>query len=168
MKLNLKSLITLFVVLWVVSAIMVLFFAKDLQEANNFGGSFGAVSALFSGLALALAIYSMLLQQKQSMDFEKATLAALEQQSTTAENVKISLLQQANAIKLIEMSLTSQAAAAKVNALSVVISQEEQRIETLKQWGEMAGDMNKYSNGIKASQKRLEDYQKKLREFISD
>ena len=65
MKLNLKSLITLFVVLWVVSAIMVLFFAKDLQEANNFGGSFGAVSALFSGLALALAIYSMLLQQKQ-------------------------------------------------------------------------------------------------------
>ena len=64
--------------------------------------------------------------------------------------------------------MTSQAAAAKVNALSVVISQEEQRIETLKQWGEMAGDMNKYSNGIKASQKRLEDYQKKLREFISD
>jgi hypothetical protein len=146
---QLLSLISLFVILWLVSAIAVPFFAGSLDSAGNFGDSFGGVSALFSGLALALAIYSMVLQQKQSAEFEKVTLATLGQQAV--------------AIKLIEASLTEQASAARVAALSTLIDREEQRIETLRQWGTVAGDETKYTNGIKSAQKRVDEYQNQLR-----
>jgi len=119
-----------------------------LDKAGNFGDSFGGVSALFSGLALALAINSMLLQQKQAAEFENVTLVALNHQAA--------------AIKLIEASLTEQASTAKVAALSALIDREEQRAETLRQWGALAGDETKYNNGIKASQRKVDEYQKKL------
>lgn len=150
---KLKPLITLFIVLWLLSAIAVPFFAGSLSNAGSFGDSFGGVSALFSGLALALAIYSMVLQQRQSAEFEKVTLG--------------SLAQQAAAIKLIEASLQAQASAAKVAALSTLIDREEQRVEMLRQWGAQAGDENKYANGIKAAQKKVDQYQDQLRQHAT-
>jgi hypothetical protein len=147
---KLRSLIVLFIVLWLASAVAVPYFAGGLDRAGNFGDSFGGVSALFSGLALALAIYSMVLQQKQSAEFERVTLASLEQQAA--------------AIKLIEVSLTEQASTARVAALSALIDREEQRVEMLQQWGALAGDENKYGNGIRAAQKRIDEYQNQLRQ----
>jgi hypothetical protein len=133
-----------------VSAVAVPYFAGGLDRAGNFGDSFGGVSALFSGFALALAIYSMVLQQKQSAEFERVTLSSLEQQAA--------------AIKLIESSLKEQASTAKVAALSALIDRENQRAETLREWGTLAGDENKYINGIRAAQRRVEDYQNQLRQ----
>ena len=147
MKLN--RLVAVFLAIWLLWALVVPRVFADLPTAAGFGDSFGGVSALFSGLALALAIYSMVLQQKQSSEFERATLATL--------------AQQADAIKLIEQSLAAQANAAKVTALSSLIAQDEQRIESLKQWGEAAGDENKYINGIRAAQARIKNYQDQLR-----
>lgn len=147
---KLDRLIVLFIVVWIAWAVAVPSLLGDLDRAASFGDSFGGISALFSGLALALAVYSMVLQQKQSSEFERVTLATLEQQAA--------------AIKLIEESLKAQASAAKVGALSVLIEQEKQRVESLKQWGESAGDDSKYANGIKAALRRIEDYQDKLRQ----
>ena len=96
-----------------------------------------------------MAIYSMVLQQKQGEEFEKRTLGALEQQAA--------------AIKLIEQTLIQQANAAKVSALSTLIDQEQRRIADLKEWGESVGKKNKYQNGIQAAQKRVEEYREQLR-----
>ncbi|MCD9007559.1 hypothetical protein LDO31_15210 [Luteimonas sp. XNQY3] len=148
MKLN--RLITLFIVVWLAWAVTVPGLFGNLDRAASFGDSFGGISALFSGLALALAVYSMVLQQRQSSEFERVTLATLEQQAA--------------AIKLIEESLKAQASAAKVGAISALIDQETQRAESLRQWGEAAGDENKYANGIRAAQRRVEGYQEKLRQ----
>lgn len=147
---KLRTLIIVFIALWLASAAIVPFFAGSLEQAGNFGDSFGGVSALFSGLALALAIYSMVLQQKQAAEFERVTLATLEQQAA--------------AIKLVERSLSEQASTARVAAISALIDREEQRAETLRQWGMLAGDENKYINGIKAAQRRVDDYQNQLRQ----
>lgn len=147
---KLRFLITLFIALWLVSAFAVPYVAGDLGKAGNFGASFGGVSALFSGLALALAIYSMVLQQKQSAEFERVTLGTLAQQTAT--------------IHLIEKSLVEQASAARVAALAALIDREEQRVDTLRQWGIWAGDGNKYGNGIRAAEGRIKEYQQRLRE----
>lgn len=147
---KLRSFVTLFVVLWLASAVAVPYFAGGLDRAGNFGDSFGGVSALFSGLALAMAVWSMLLQQKQSAEFERVTLSTL--------------AQQAAAIQLIESSLKQQANTARVAAIATLIDREEQRIDNLRQWGAVAGDENKYINGIRAAQRRVDDYQQQLRQ----
>jgi hypothetical protein len=59
--------------------------ARDFAKAANFGDSFGAINALFSGVALALTIYSMILQQRQNAEFEQKTLAAMTQQAETIQ-----------------------------------------------------------------------------------
>lgn len=150
---KLRTLIIVFAVLWLVSAFAVPLFSGDLNRAGNFGDSFGGVSALFSGLALAMAVNSMMLQQKQSAEFEKVTIGALEQQAA--------------AIKLIEKSLVGQANAARVVAITALIDQAEQRIDSLREWGRIAGDENKYANGIRTARQSIEKYQVKLNEHAN-
>ncbi len=148
---NLKRLVFVFVLLWLLSACLTLWIG-DMSWASAFGDSFGAVNALFSGVALALAVYSMILQQRQSAEFEKNTIATLEQQART--------------IGLIEKNLVQQANVARVTALSFLIQRDEDRIESLKEWGRKAyEDENYYSKGIKAAQLRIDEYQRKIRDI---
>lgn len=148
---KLKRLIILFIVLWILSAGLTILYG-DMPWASAFGDSFGAINALFSGIALALAIYSMILQQRQSAEFERSTLATMEQQART--------------IALVEKNLVQQANVARVTALSFLIQRDEDRIETLKTWGQQAyKDENYYSKGIKAAQARIEEYQSKIRDI---
>lgn len=131
----LKRLVFVFILLWALSAVFT-FWLGDMQSASNFGDSFGAVNALFSGIALALAVYSMILQQRQSAEFEGKTISTLEQQAKT--------------IVIIERNLVQQANMARVNALSFLIQREEDRVEKLKEWGRNSyKDENYYSKGIK-------------------
>ena len=136
--------------LWALSAGLT-FWHGDMAKAANFGDSFGAVNALFSGFALVLAIHSMILQQRQNAEFEQKTLAALAQQAETIQLIKTSLVQQANV--------------ARVTALTYLIEREEQRIETLKEWGMQSyKDENYYSKGIKAAKTRIDDYQAQIKD----
>jgi len=64
----------------------------------------------------------------------------------------------------LEKSLVEQASAARVAALAAWIDREEQRVDTLRQWGIWAGDGNKYGNGIRAAEGRIKEYQQRLRE----
>ena len=147
---RLRPFVITFILLWVLSAGLTLWHG-DLAKAANFGDSFGAINALFSGVALALAIYSMILQQRQNAEFEQKTLAAMAQQAETIQLIKTSLVQQANV--------------ARVTALTYLIEREEQRIETLKEWGVQSyKDENYYSKGIKAAKARIDDYQTQIKE----
>lgn len=151
---KLKPFIISFLVLWLLSAVATLWYG-DIAKAGSFGDSFGTINALFSGMALALAVYSMILQQRQSAEFEKKTLDAMAQQAETIALIKTSLVQQADV--------------ARVNALTYLIEREEQRIERLKEWGEKSFDNdNHYSKGIKAAQERVNSYQQKVKEVIAD
>ena len=151
---KLRFIVIVFISLWLASAFAVPYLAGDLQSAGNFGASFGGVSALFSGMALALAIYAMVLQQRQVADFERVTVASLKQQGET--------------IALIQRSLEEQASAAQVVALNALIDREEQRIGDLRQWGALAGDENKYSGGIRAAQRKIEQYKARLQQHALD
>lgn len=146
---KLRQFVISFVLVWALSAGVTLWYG-DMGKAGNFGDSFGAINALFSGVALALAVYSMILQQRQSAEFEQKTLAAMAQQAETIELIKTSLVQQADV--------------ARVTALTYLIEREEQRIETLKTWGAQAHqDENYYSKGIKAAQVRIDNYQEQIK-----
>jgi hypothetical protein len=147
---KLKSLLITCLGLWSLSAGLTLWHG-DVAQAANFGDSFGAINALFSGIALALAVYSMILQQRQNAEFEQKTLEAMTQQAETIQLIKTSLVQQANV--------------ARVTALTYLIEREEQRIETLKEWGMQSyKDENYYAKGIKAAKSRIGDYQAQIKE----
>lgn len=163
---NLKTLTTVFIGLWFISAAIVLCYG-NLDKANQFGGSFGAISALFSGLALALAIYSMVLQQKQNEEFEKNTLSIFEQQSRALQQQSDALKQQSFTIKSIESGIAEQAGIARITILLSLISHEDQRIENLTRWGESLGDKDKYKNGINAAKEKIKQYEKEIKEFTN-
>ena len=140
-------------IIWIVSGYLAIFYSPSLEAASNFGESFGAVSALFSSFALALAIYSMVLQQKQNKQFEEYTLAALAQQSKQ--------------IEVLHSSISEQLKTAKVTAISTLIDRDEQQIENLKMWGKQQGDINKYENGISAASKRVKKYNETLQSLAN-
>lgn len=147
--LKLKPLVLSFFLMWIISAAVTLLYG-DVAAAGTFGDSFGAINALFSGVALALAIYSMILQQRQNAEFEEKTIKAMNQQAETIELIKTSLVQQANV--------------ARVTALTYLVEREEQRIETLKEWGlKSHNNENHYSKGIEAAKRRIDDYQCQIR-----
>ncbi len=50
---------------WVTSIVILTYYFTDLAERGQFGDMFGAVNALFSGLALAGVIFAIHLQKKE-------------------------------------------------------------------------------------------------------
>lgn len=69
-------------VLWLLCTLIVYLLLPDWQTRGTAGDSFGAVNALFSGLAFAGVIYALNLQRKQLEDQEemKATRRVTEAQ----------------------------------------------------------------------------------------
>lgn len=158
MKKGVLSFLAAFVLIWIASF---LFFKSmgDWSTAGNIGDSFGAVGALFSGVALALAVYSAALQQQQNSQFQKDT-----QQSE--QRMLDVLVQQSKAIALIEAGLTQQAHAGRVAALTFMIDREEQRMENLREWGHNAHqNENHYARGLDASQRRIRGYEDEIKKL---
>ncbi|MBI3125261.1 MAG: putative phage abortive infection protein [Ignavibacteriales bacterium] len=58
-------LITMIVCIWFISWALVYKYGADWDTRNSFGGMFGAINALFSGLAMAGIIYTIYLQKKE-------------------------------------------------------------------------------------------------------
>lgn len=57
--------ITVTIGLWLASSFLILYFIDDWPERGTFGDMFGAVNALFSGLAFAGLLYSIFQNKKQ-------------------------------------------------------------------------------------------------------
>jgi len=59
------KLIVLVTVIWALSAVLIIFFLDDWGDRGTFGDLFGAVNALFSALAFATLIYTIILQREE-------------------------------------------------------------------------------------------------------
>ncbi|HKS11274.1 MAG TPA: hypothetical protein VJS13_17105 [Pyrinomonadaceae bacterium] len=103
------------IVLEVVSAVVIYRFFKDWNLASNFGESFGAVNSLFSGLALAGIVCTLLLQRKaleeQRVQFLKADEESLRTQTDRAKtyemlNRQVEALNRAVEIHAIQLYIT--------------------------------------------------------------
>lgn len=59
------KLILLVVLIWGLSAILIMAFLSEWSDRGTFGDLFGAVNALFSALAFAVLIYTIILQREE-------------------------------------------------------------------------------------------------------
>ena len=62
-----QALVLLTIAVWFLSALAILYFIDDWGARGTFGDLFGAVNALFSGLAFAGLLYSLLENKRQIM-----------------------------------------------------------------------------------------------------
>lgn len=109
------GLVLLVVFIWGVSAILILFYLDNWSDRGTFGDLFGAVNALFSGLAFVGLIYTILLQRKD-LQFQKNEIALnrneLKKSAKAQEKSEEALHEQVN-----QMKITS-----KLNALNTIIN----------------------------------------------
>jgi hypothetical protein len=156
MKKGVLFFLAAFVIMWITS-FFVFKGMGDWSTAGNIGDSFGAVGALFSGVALTLAVYSAALQQEQNSQFQKDTQQAEQRMLDVLE-------QQSRAIALIEKSLQQQVHAGRVAALTFMIERQDQRIENLRDWGRKAyQDENHYKRGIDVANGRILEYEEQIK-----
>lgn len=94
-------------------------FVKPLDKAGTFGDQFGAVNALFSGLAFAGLIYTIL-QQKQS----------LEKQNNSIQQQAESLEEQRKSIELQREDLQNQQEELRLNRQELELTREEMKNQT--------------------------------------
>jgi len=112
---NLLSVLVMSVIaIWGISAAIILFFLDDWTARGTFGDLFGAVSALFSGLAFAGFIYANHLQ-KRDLDHQRAELKKTTKSQQHSEKA---LMLQVEQMKI----------AAKLNALNTIIVFYNQQI----------------------------------------
>ena len=90
-------------VLWAASFFVVVRLFPDWPTRGTFGDAFGAVNALFSGLALAGVVYAIILQRNElALQREElsATRAELERSASAQEQSEAALRQQVEAQNL--------------------------------------------------------------------
>lgn len=116
-QLNLKRItiwtVCIIVGLWFITLFSLVFF--DATIRGTFGDMFGSINALFSGLALAGIIITILLQ-RQELELQrqelKETKEELKRSATAQENSEIALKRQAENLKI----------SAKLSALSTLLT----------------------------------------------
>ncbi len=111
----LTKMIILVLIIWVVSAVVIIWQIDNWSDRGTFGDLFGAVNALFSGLAFAGLIFTIVLQKRE---------LAL-QRSEISQN-RIELKKTAKAQQHSEKALFEQVEqmkiSAKLNALNTIIN----------------------------------------------
>jgi hypothetical protein len=111
----LTKLIILVVSIWIVSTIIILFSLDDWSDRGTFGDLFGAVNALFSGLAFAGLIYTIFLQ-KQDLKLQRNEIALnrieLKKTAKAQQHSEKALVDQVEQMKI----------SAKLNALNTLIN----------------------------------------------
>ncbi|HMJ08526.1 MAG TPA: hypothetical protein VK468_05950 [Pyrinomonadaceae bacterium] len=100
------------VALWVLSYVTIWTYFGKLDDASRFGEMFGAINALFSGLALAGIVFAILLQRKE-LQLQREEL------KSTREELKRAAEAQERSEKAFADQATSLALTAKLNALSL-------------------------------------------------
>jgi len=134
----LVKMIVLVLVIWISSTILIIFGLDNWSDRGTFGDLFGAVNALFSGLAFAGLIYTIV-SQKQDLELQRSEIAL-----NRTELIKTTKAQQHSKKALIEqveqMKINS-----KLNALKTLIDYYNIQIRDPKNTEEII---------IKAKQKR--------------
>lgn len=110
----LTKMIILVLIIWILSAILILYGLDDWADRGTFGDLFGAVNALFAGLAFAGLIYTILLQ-KQDLTLQRKEIAQnrteLKKSANAQQKSEQALVEQVEQMKI----------TAKLNALKTLI-----------------------------------------------
>ncbi|UTW68315.1 hypothetical protein KFE94_14455 [bacterium SCSIO 12643] len=110
----LTKLIVLVILIWGLSTILIIFGLDNWSDRGTFGDLFGAVNALFSGLAFAGLIYTIVLQ-KNDLEFQKNEIALnrteLKKTAKAQKNSEKALIEQVEQMKI----------ASRLNALKTLI-----------------------------------------------
>lgn len=111
----LTKLIILVLVIWILSTVLILFGLDNWSDRGTFGDLFGAVNALFSGLAFAGLIYTIVLQ-KQDLELQRGEIALnraeLRKTSTAQQKSEKALVEQVEQMKI----------SSKLNALNSILN----------------------------------------------
>jgi len=106
--------ILIVVVIWILSSFLIIFGLDNWSDRGTFGDLFGAVNALFSGLAFAGLIYTIVLQ-KQDLELQRKEIALnrteLKKTSKAQQHSEKALIEQVEQMKI----------ASKLNALKTLI-----------------------------------------------
>jgi hypothetical protein len=103
------------ILIWLLSAIIIYFSVSNWGDRGAIGDLFGAVNALFSGLAFAALIYTIILQR------EEIRLNRSEIELNRKE-LKKSVSVQQNSQKALREQVIQTHLTAKINAMSTVIN----------------------------------------------
>lgn len=110
----LAKMIVLVLIIWVSSTILIIFGLDNWSDRGTFGDLFGSVNALFSGLAFAGLIYTIVLQ-KQDLELQRNEIALnraeLKKTAKAQQNSEKALIEQVEQMKV----------ASKLNALKTLI-----------------------------------------------
>jgi hypothetical protein len=141
-----KPLIFLFIliiIIWLLSWIAIRYFISEWDKRAYFGDAFGAISALFSGLAFGGIIYTIMLQR------EELKLQRIELQETRKELARSADAQEKSEQALSEQ-ITSMKLSAKLNALNSLINYYQTKMENSSGFTEieMRQNKDKYANEI--------------------
>jgi hypothetical protein len=121
---NLYKLIALVIFIWLLSIFAFSYFYPNLEDRSLFGGSFNAISSLFSGLAFAGVIYAILLQRKELQ------LQRKELRETRKVLAKTATAQEASA-RQFERQSNNMKITAKLNAYNTLIVDANRKIDGL-------------------------------------
>lgn len=111
----LTKMIMLVLVIWVLSAFLIVFGLDNWSDRGTFGDLFGAVNALFSGLAFAGLIYAIVLQ-KRDLKMQREEII----QNRT--ELKKSAKAQQNSEKALEEQVNQMKITSKLNALNTIVN----------------------------------------------
>ena len=111
----LTKLIFLVILIWIISTIIILYSLEDWSDRGTFGDLFGAVNALFSGLAFAGLIYTIFLQ-KQDLKLQRNEITLnrneLKKTAKAQQQSEKALVEQVEQMKI----------SSKLNALNTLIN----------------------------------------------
>jgi hypothetical protein len=119
------KLIFLVVLIWALSAWLIMFFVSEWSERGTFGDLFGAVNALFSGLAFAVLIYTIILQREEIKENRREIVL---NRKELQKSGKIQLKSQEVLIRQVEQTHLS----AKMNAMRTIVDYYNNQISNPK------------------------------------
>jgi septal ring factor EnvC (AmiA/AmiB activator) len=121
----LLKLILVVVLIWALSAVLIIFFLPEWSDRGTFGDLFGAVNALFSALAFAVLIYTITLQReeiKQNRDEIVLNRKELEKSSKLQQKAQDVLIKQVEQTHL----------SAEMNAMQTLVDYYNNQISNPK------------------------------------
>jgi hypothetical protein len=125
-------------VLWALSILVMYGFFPAPATVQDFGDMFGAVNALFSGLALAGVIYAVLVQ---------------------TEEIKNNQIQ-------IEKSIRANEISARLAAYSALLQEGDSALERYERW-EQRGNGHDYSNVKAKVRDNVKTYRTEIEKLVS-
>ena len=151
-------LLSVIFVVWLASFCLIYSKIDNWQERGAVGDTFGTINSLFSGLAFAGIIYTILLQRKE-LALQRQELAE------TRKELKRSADAQEKSEKALNQQIESSKVVAKINAINAIIDHYNAEQNTVRerrttQWIKAASDKSRYIKRLETILNELDKHEK--------